>query len=548
VADPVVSVVGEASYGSFTFSAFCHTTSFQMVPVYDSAGRTVTHTHYRISIKDRINSATNTDANLLDIKRQLLAPAREFVYEEKGAGALSINTGEDGSHRDLAWGPKPTMLSWRPAGGKNTAEFEWSVEFAVVECEDGTDQKALMELCFTVAYDIDKGGYTSRTVSGHLRIPQTRANADARTVQDSADSYYEQVFPTIPDGYRRETRNRKLSEDRCRLDFTFTDMQLPQPLPPGCIDARISYTVQTEMPGNFLRWLATLNGHYEIARDQSPAVAWEHFNTVMRDRARHISLRAHEVNILGKPEVDFTVTLRFTTNFDTIMAASGIWRPVPGANHTQWAASVARVAQPRGLSGFTFRPEDDLIIDLCAPKKPKKVAPRAGALPQLPVQLRVIDFGQVRPEDSWVEWNNRLFIEVIDNNVPMLPLPDRPAQPILRAVPSIDELTKGQKGFTPPYSGEPETHSHQQRAAPTLFVHLMGSAMRAGFDISPPDLTSFAGIKPVPMNRPGEGFLTDANDNVGVPLVRAAWHFRYLVPGTPGKSVSAPQSPFNPKK
>src|SRR5262245_60697140 len=121
--------LGTCKYGTHEFTAAMETVSFKSTPVYDAAGRTVTHSSISIAIKDVVFAPVNntTDAMLETIRVELSQPARAFYYQSKGWGDFTVNVG---GRRDVLWGPKPKRLSFKPHGNA-AAEIEWEVEVCV---------------------------------------------------------------------------------------------------------------------------------------------------------------------------------------------------------------------------------------------------------------------------------------------------------------------------------------------------------------------------------------------------------------------------------
>jgi len=192
---------------------------------------------YSITLKDTIGGLTGTiagytstittDAVIMDAIQRLTEPAGEFHYENKGLGNLVINLPGGGDVRDVVWGPKPQMLSYKPHGAGVGCDIVWKVDIALVTCDDGIfDGLFPMEFCYTVQFSIDKSGYQTRTYSGFVRIPQTRLEQGDRLLQRTADKLREQINPQPITGYRRIPGEFTISEDKCRLNFTIRDEQI----------------------------------------------------------------------------------------------------------------------------------------------------------------------------------------------------------------------------------------------------------------------------------------------------------------------------------
>lgn len=591
------------SYNGVSFGNDTETLDCSIRPVLDSAKRTVIYNVYSFTIRGFASvgdGVTTTDDTMTFIRRRLTRVAGEFRYRAVGLGDLTVNVPAESNARDVIWGPKPTLLKWKPHG-QLTAEVTWSVEVAIPPCDDvATWRFGIMEFCWGVNWAIDKSGYTTRTFSGHLAIPQTRDTVDSRTFADQADRWREWLTPAIPPGFRRTPGNFQLSEDKCRLNFSIVDEEVgPNYPPPGVIDVQASHSFST---GNQLggTWTGTLSATYEMERGTPRSEAFYHFVTLLRDRqresARQFSTfpggkRERVVPIpraftMGEPEIYgrrgafFSCTYTFVCSLRDMLRASGLWRPVPGTNWQQWAGSLAGNAMSsRGNAGMKFDAAGDHIIDLCLPAAQSSL-PAAGPPPtrpggRVPEEIRA----EVTAGTSWLRYESWLRIEVEDNVVEMKPLPPREpprqggrdAEPPPSLIPPGGGI--GGLSLSPPSRGEPAgplpefagakgpaagrvagkdpfpdlEPFHQLQAKPSYYAVLHGWAMRAGFAITPPNLVSVGAARARPFNRPelGDGFEHAILDSwFGVPVYGARWQLRYVLAAHPGFNVPFADTPF----
>ena len=120
-------------------------------------------------------------------------------------------------------------------------------------------------------------------------------------------------------------------------------------------------------------------------------------------------------------------------------------------------------------------------------------------------------------------------------------LPTTPVRQV-RGVQGSFEGSSG--GYVVPYADAPGGII-QIRGKPAVAVVLQGYALRAGFDISPPELVTFAGQIPVLANRAGvEYWRTGIVANMLTPIVGAAWRFRWLLPQLPTGRLVSPVNPL----
>jgi len=548
----LLPAVGTAFYNGYTFSPFVETLGIEARPRFDKAHRTVTHTIFEIILRDRIEraSAGGCDADFLTIRRQLEQPAGQLRYESKGHGGLNINIA---GAKDVMWGPKTDVVSWKPKGRENAIEFTWRVEVAIPDCANARYTGYPMEWTWKYGVRKDYGGYSTRTISGYLRIPQTRQSAGATNLQDTADRFLESVIPPVPLGFQRIQNDHDIDESKCELTYTVSDQQLPAPLPAGVV--KCSAQQQTKNAGamNLFRWQTTLSARYEMLAGISPAVSWGHFVALVTDRVLagkdkaaqdvvFLSLELGEPEIFGKPEATFGATWTWGTAIAQLLSASGLWRAVPNTSHAQWAASIGRASAPRGLAQFRLSPADDIIVDLCAGQ-----TRFLRAMP--PVQIRppglrggqAILVSQPRPERSWLQL--RLGVEWQPQNQ-------------LMAVPKLGEVTlranpRGSvaPGFDPSDltlargAGRAAGHHVQQRTGSKLEFDLIGEALRAGYEIPAPQIASVAGRAAIQANSALNYFRQQCVVIGPVPIYRALWRLHYVLTELPPPSSQSRAKP-----
>lgn len=562
-------------------------------PTYDAAGRTVKFVTYDFTFRcilGEVNqeAGQTTDTTMEQLRVLLNAPGANFKYQNAGLGInLDINPAGGGGIRDVVWGPKPQLLRWKPYGNI-AGELTWSIQFCIPECSNAQYMFAPMEYAFTLSYNIDPSGYTTRTYSGFVAIPQTRRTPESRTLTDQADRLRESIaLPLVP-GFRRLPGQFTLSEDKCKLNFQITDEEVgPNYLPPGVINASVSHDITTD---KYLAGMynATISADYELTRDQDRSNALAHFFVIAKDRLQRAiagwqdfagnkeknsfpiprQFRASHPDLYGRKAATFSITYLFLSNIKDLIRVSGLWAPVPNSNWQLWAQSLSNTAfHPRGNAKLAFKPSDDVIVDLCLPVS---AAPVSAAPPDIPIRDRQPEFrGQIPPPDSsWIKFDSRGKIIPIDNVITLRTLPlspiklgsaeqdvTRPPGPLLHlppadgadpARPSNQGNLLGRMGNLTVYPKEATGEDVAQvRAKPTVYVQLSGSAVRAGYEITPPAVVKYGGRDVVPVNHPGCGFETwQAASWFGVPIIAARWTLLYRVLGTPEGVAPIMSSPF----
>lgn len=574
-------VTGELSYNGYTFPTETKVIGVSVQPVESQDGRANAANRYMLRIKSMVLAATGTDndSSLDNIRERLTAYGGKLVYSNKGFGSFNINT--NGRTGDVMWGPKPRELFWRPIGDSIAAEIIWQVEVVISDCTDSPYGRP-MEFAWEVDVQQGKNRLTNRIISGYIKIPMRKSNVDSKIVYDSADDYYNDCVPVIPFGFRRENEKRHLSLDKARLDFSFTDVQLEAPLPFGCIEFDCEHSTSNMTPMLFTKWQGNISARYKMALYVNPRLSYTHFMDLIFDKLASIKLaQAVQPGQLVVPmtfsmterpqtrEYSYSFNYWHTAPIISIMLAS-MWRPVPSgrpgqrnlpANHQIWAMSVAHAMQPRGYTQDAFTGDDDLIVDLCdnnaipLPRPPKKEggSTMRGIPPPFEVECP-------SPPNSWLDYQCRVEILVDEEIVDHRPMPRfKLADPD----PLGPGVTLGEKWsattdrqgwlgrlFAWAAGQKIDSALFQRRNTPRVTVRLVGYAIRACYDISPPKLESIGGSPVVPANRPGiEMFTTERIGNCGVPIIAAKWVQRWVVAGRIHTiKTLPPPSPVVPNK
>lgn len=544
---------GTFFYNGVTFSERMKIESCSARPVPDGSGRTTKMVIHSITVRDIINVATSTttDTTMAAIRRALTAQGKALVISGIGYGGLTVNLTENA--KDVMWGPKPQELMWRPYG-KAAAELIWKVEVAVPECSSATYSKALLEFVFTVAYDQDRAGYTTRTVSGYYVIAMSRAVSGDRALTDNADNYWDKVIPDMPEGFRREVTKRQLDETKAKMTFEFVDTEIgPNYLPVGVVDCKASHTVSSNGLG-LVGWHGVIAADYEIARDFSSPKTYEHFlklcNQRITDAKRNfiplvqgsfpknanistqqmngfllpLKFSMGEPDIYGRPGARYSLEYLFYQNWFNILRASGLWLPVDN-DWNIWRKSLANSAtNPRGNAGMQFKNSDDLIIDLCLSKK--TVTLKTGS--DLPPQNRTLVGMDLEPDppppaSSWLGYGVKMRVVSEDRTMIHKPLPQT------RSLKSDGDTGLG-TGLSGTTTAPPDL---VQRIGSNMdYIILTGWAMRVCYDIEQPRLLKIAGRDVMVCNSKENGDFFDAWEvgNYGLPVNAAKWQQTYAVP------------------
>lgn len=293
------------------------------------------------------------------------------------------------------------------------------------------------------------------------------------------------------------------------------------------------------------------------------------------------SFSVSEPEIYGRLSAAFRFTYRVTgVDLSQILAKGGLWRPTPVerggglaglANaaarktaHELWAGSVGGILGPRGASGLTVG-ATDFIVDLCAATQPVPPLSTAlkmafdaatinipgGALLTTAINAALAaSFPPPSAERSWLDYKVTTVIEPDAGNVPTKTLPTEPLPP--KSKPSVesqlwDLMTSampstpptGDKAFPPlPDAGGVGV---QRRRSPSLYVRLVGNAVRVGYPVQVPGLVAVGSSPATLVSRvdQGEGFAQAVIGNTLVPVYGASWNLRYVL-DAPGGKIDPP--------
>lgn len=454
--------LGELRYGNVQFGPYTRTTGVSGSVVETTDGRSVRYIQYTINFESTITGDTSAqvDAIALRCRRVLSKNGLAFVCTKRAVGDFRVN---EGPIRDVNNGPKPKEVSFEPAvGGDLTAKLRWSISFCIPECQNAAFKGRAMDFSYTVNYTV-ANGYTTRTISGKLMIPQNRIANGERFSQDSADNYREAIYLEPPVGFKPQGGiNVTLSEDRGTLSFSYAHVEMGRNIPPPkIVEVSASQTMSSNAPA-LTGWQVTISGNYEIAKDGQFRDALNAFDELVQYRLAQASqqiaiqnptLRAQagvQANqkvfwlpiaaTLSDPEIYGARKVNLSYTFQSIgdlqaHLNSGIWTRLPGQQGPnawrRWWLSVRDNAfHPRGYARLLFDVGDDRIVDLCDPGAPRPNIAAIGGQGQ--VQQNELRGGGLLgkvppPQNSWLHYECSVQIVKDDGNnlVSVIPAENR---------------------------------------------------------------------------------------------------------------------------
>lgn len=562
-----MSILGDSSvlaYNGFTFPGGT-STKVRITPVVDDAGRTVLYNSITINAKCFVMNQTGSsqESTMQEIERRLTTQGQGLIYTGHGVGELQINTSVV---KDVRWGPIPKLLNLSPLGSIG-CQLEWEITTCIPLCGQAVYAKKIMAFNYSASISIDGDGYTTRTITGHYEIPMTRL-AGGKVVTDSADNYWEQVVPAAIPGFTRQQRERTVSADKRRVDFSIVDVQQHGGLPPDCTSAEGSYRIASET-NNHARYLVQLNASYHVAPGRPRQAAMDAFFALLNSRQDvapeikktliFVSFSGEEGLYQNSGKISFSAAWTYVSNLKECLKDGNMWREIPLTNWQQWASSpgIQKALGPRGVAGLRIRPTDDAIIDLCG----GVTATPIGASSQPPGQLlapRPIGqaFRRLDPDTSWLTYHCDLVVESTPGTVLLKSIPptsvtlsSRSPGTTASSSSSAEEVIVSAASLVGRVIGETaaEIDHVSQRSTPTYRVKLIGHAVRALYAIEPPELLTLGGAKATPTKRQFATRQVAFWDSL--PINRAEWIIEYVLDSPPNKAqVIQPGNPaMNPR-
>jgi hypothetical protein len=328
-------------------------------------------------------------------------------------------TGDSGSRvtTDCMYGPVPGQLRLTPIGNYLTHQLDWTVTWHAKEClvAPATSQAANSEFSLTTTvrsagysllYDMDEHGLTTRTVTGHIEIFLNRTSPagggnQVNTIPNIADVMRESINVDVPHGFRRARRSFGTSEDKTRLGYVIIDRELPgdNAFPIGVDDLNMKHRVSTAQ-GQFATTFHLRNvitGSVTAAKNWPVSDVFDRVMAIARSRIDTARIQAKKDNglvlitsidvgrqLFGPKVVDFDIAYLITSGKargnnwppGNIIGRSGVFDDVTldvggqslrmdtGA-WNDWHSSVFEFHDHRGYAGLRPSAAADTIIDAC---------------------------------------------------------------------------------------------------------------------------------------------------------------------------------------
>lgn len=576
------------SYNGISFTSL-YKSKVSSKPIMDEAGRTTVCVEHVIELEGYVlpNVVTGTtDTPMSSIRKLLTAQGGALYFSDKGFADLNVNT-EAAGVRDVAWGPHPELLEWLPLGGDGggACKVTWRVTTRIPECSTPTYAGAPMALNYEQDFGIDYAGYTTVTTSGYLEIPMTRRTVSDRSLPDSVDLYRERLQNSVVPGYARKDQSFNVSKDKRRLDFSWTDEEIPTAYPERVASIEARQTVSPSDKASACRWSIVIEATIEMVQGAAKSEALRVFLRLLGSRVEPMrrdstgklltipfGLRAEE-DIFGRTS-RFSITVVFLAtepNVGHFLAVqSQLWRAVP-TDHSLWLTSLApfKTHGVRGYNGAFVSPASDGLVDLCL--KQESSAPiRNGVVAKQGASstdderavngtLKVL-LKNLTPVNSWLDYRvwlryneksgavrHKLLLGADDGAARQPAQPDaRPgAQYVWGGRLGSDESIREQIGPGVAVAEGPGTRTAdpvQRPVGPSRRIWLEGYARRLGYRIPVPRLLSVGGVQPIEKERWIDERPISAI--AGIPIYQTVWSIEYIVPASPSGTIEIPANPI----
>lgn len=535
----IISPQGVVIYNGYQFDGASHVT-IRCEPVYDDAQRTVVYHRYTINVKAIVADGGGTGLELKDIRYRLTKAGAELVVYNQGFYNLYANcSSPDGFVNDVAFGPKPKIISWTPIGSAYACEVEWECETCIAYCLTPKYYQGILAFNYKITYALDYRGLTVRTIAGYYEIAMTRT---AYTIPNTADFYRTYVNPAIPTRFQRTSQTWNVSLDKRRMDFNIVDTEIASnnPYPLGVVKIDAKHRVNWRWRGekaSYTKLTNTITVEIEMAPDQPMLNAYAAFAWIVKRRV-DIARAGYnqgvflcEVNAeenLFDRRCSFSVSYYILCYLKQLLTDTGLWTPLGMNTWGAWAYSISNVTDQRGYANMQHLASNDAIVDPCGTSYTIPWNAATTEKPQKAEDSRLLLKNETPdPERSWLGYDARIYIRRDRRLVrqAILQAPD-PEDPDYNQI-ATDALNYPATGGTPDIA--------QRSGKSTYTAILAGWARRAGFQIPRPALTKIGTANANEVSDPPAEFMQRISDNaLGVPVFTAHWCIKYALDGPPG--------------
>lgn len=206
--------------------------------VYDQADASVMFTRmtYRVQGTIQFDNTYSMAQNMVYFRQALLGPRRGLKITI-GDDVLNLGGGTAATALDDVGGPKPRRADFTEIIGTNFCFVTFEIEVGLQEgC---TNTGAVLSHTYTVNHQLDSRFYTTRTVSGAIRVSN-----NAAPPYDNADALRGIAVPALPNGFQRKSMDFSLSADGLVLSYVIQDKEVFRVAPINCTEAKATFSQQ----------------------------------------------------------------------------------------------------------------------------------------------------------------------------------------------------------------------------------------------------------------------------------------------------------------
>ena len=209
-------------------------------------------------------------------------------------------------HRDVNFGPKPTLYSFTPIAQKATCRVEFEITFCTLEClllSNGDGLEALgrvLSFYFDVEYGVNSSYLTERSVRGKVLIANNTVagNLSSRFgvisgtnyIEKNVDSIRDQILLNFdaPPYFKRTKQTFRVEKDRAGLTFDIVDTEVDstRALPEDVVDIEVTHTLQTKGVA-FAKWDNQLAGSLTLHPGIPDCKVIPIVQKIIRDKVRN---------------------------------------------------------------------------------------------------------------------------------------------------------------------------------------------------------------------------------------------------------------------
>lgn len=217
------------------------TNKFEQEAVRDESDTDLIYSHITIGVTGVLNSCIQGDSpwTWMDENRSLLLEPRGKLYFNCDGEEL-IQSPPVGFEYDAKLGPKPKICNITKMDG-STFMIYYEIETWLVDCVISEGQPhPILNNRWEVTTNIDSDYYATRTINGILVFNGYYIDQQAGNALDYAE-HEGLIVPKIPDGWKREQINTRLSSDGLKLNYTIIDKEQHFAIPKPAVSIAATY-------------------------------------------------------------------------------------------------------------------------------------------------------------------------------------------------------------------------------------------------------------------------------------------------------------------